>query len=210
MKQANLVTVDACRDSCAASVQCKAFAFDKAKRSCYLYTRVRPGGDPELGILSAGLAIVLKEGYVSAVKRTSFQPLPPGLRLSNAQLIKSEATPISVCDLVENPSRYHGRVVRVRSRIHPAMIDTDAALLDSTCDKSVRLEIEHRTEVHQDRASRDFSRYLSEGRTVEATVSGRIEIILVLSSEPLLAFRLLQVADVIPGPPLLPLRRKPM
>jgi hypothetical protein len=78
IKQANLVAVDACRDLCAVSVQCKAFAFDKAERSCYLYTRVRPGGDPDLGILSAGLAIVRKEGYVSAFKRTSFPPCLPG------------------------------------------------------------------------------------------------------------------------------------
>jgi hypothetical protein len=101
-------------------------------------------------------------------------------------------------------------VVTVRSRIDPAMIDSDGVLVDPACNKGVRFEVQRRTEAHQDQASRDFSRYLNEGRTVEATVSGRFEMILVVSGEPLLVFRLVNIAGVIPGLPFLPLQRKPM
>ena len=209
IKQASFLTVDACRNSCATNAQCKAFAFDKAERSCYLYTRVRPGGNPEMGISSSGLAIVPKEGYVSAFKHSSFPPLPPWQWLSNTQVTKSEAPPISVCDLVENPSRYHGRVVRVRGRIHPAIIDTGVALVDSRCVAGVQIELEGGTKTLKDQAYREFRRYLSELRTVEATVSGRFEMILIESSDPLLTFKLLRVDDVVPGASLLPLRRTP-
>jgi len=209
VKQPDSVTVDACRDSCAASGQCKAFAFDKARRVCFLYTRVRPGGNPELGIYSSGLAILPKEGYVSAFKHTSSPPLFSGQWLSNAQLTKYEPPPLSPCDLIQNPSRYHGRVVRVRGRLHPAMIDTGISLLDSRCAASIHVELERGTEAMRDQDYGEFSRYFRELRSVEATVTGRFELVLIPSSEPLLRFKLVRVADMIPGPPLLPVRRKP-
>ena len=75
-RRADVATLDGCRTSCATNDQCKAFAFDKSEQTCYLYTRVRPGGYPELGVYSSGLAIIEKAGYVSAFKRSSFPPPP--------------------------------------------------------------------------------------------------------------------------------------
>ena len=91
-----------------------------------------------------------------------------------AQEVKFEAATVSVCQLVENPSQYHGRVVQVRGRVHPSEVDTPVTLVESTCAKSIRLDVEHRAEAHDEQSVRDFSRYLSEWRTVEATVSGRL------------------------------------
>jgi hypothetical protein len=99
-------------------------------------------------------------------------------------------------------------MVQIRSRVYPAMIDNPVALVDSTCAKSIRLDVHPQAAVQNEQGYRDFRRYLS-GRTVEASVSGRIEMILVPSEEPILTFRLLRVANVIPGSHFFPQRRKP-
>jgi hypothetical protein len=100
-------------------------------------------------------------------------------------------------------------MVQIRSRVYPAMIDNPVALVDSTCAKSIRLDVHPPAAVQNEQGYRDFRRYLSEWRAVEATVSGRIEMILVPSEEPILTFRLLRVANVIPGSHFFPQRRKP-
>ena len=126
-----------------------------------------------------------------------------------AQEIESEPATVSVCELVKTPSPYHGRMVKVRSRVYPAMIDTPVALVDSTCANSIRLDVHSPEEAQNEQGYRDFRRYLSEWRTVEPTVSGRFEMILVPSEEPTLTFRLLRVANEIPGPPFFVHWRKP-
>jgi hypothetical protein len=115
---------------------------------------------------------------------------------------------VGVCELVNAPDRYHGRIVQVHGRVHPAIIDTPIALADSTCAKSIRVDIERIAEADKDRSYRDFTRNLRELRTVEATISGRFEMVLVPSEEPVFIFRLLGVAEVTPGSPLFRLRRK--
>ena len=126
-----------------------------------------------------------------------------------AQEIKSEAATVSVCELVKNPSEYHGQMVLVHSRVYPAMIDTPTVLFDSRCATSIRLDTYSPAEAYKVQAYRDFRRYLNEWRTVEATLLGRFEMILVPSMEPMLTFRLVRVADVSPGAAFFPQRRKP-
>ncbi len=125
-----------------------------------------------------------------------------------AQEIKSQAATVSVCELVKNPSEYHGQMVQVHSRVYPAMIDTPTVLFDSRCARSIRLDTYPIAEAYKVQAYRDFRRYLNEWRTIEATLFGRFEMTLVPSKEPMLAFRLLRVADVSPGPAFFPERRK--
>jgi len=83
---------------------------------------------------------------------------------------------VRVCDLVKNPVRYHGRLIQVRSRVAPAIIDTPIALVDSTCSTIIPLDID--TPEEADPAYRDFKRYLDEWRTVDATVFGRFALVL--------------------------------
>jgi hypothetical protein len=125
-----------------------------------------------------------------------------------AQDTISDAKNVSVCELAKNPRQFHGRTVQVRARVYPAMIDTNVALVDSTCDKSIPLDIGRQPAANNEPTYREFSRYLSEGRIVEATVSGRFVMILVPSQGPHLRLRLLRVTDVTHGPSLLPVRRK--
>jgi hypothetical protein len=106
---------------------------------------------------------------------------------------------VQLCDLVKNPVRYHGRLVQVRSRVVPSIIDTPIALVDSTCAAIIPLDIDSPEKV--DQAYQGFRRYLEEWRNVEATVFGRFTLTLVPSKQPMLGFRLIRVADVAPGPP---------
>ena len=116
---------------------------------------------------------------------------------------------VPICDLIKDPIRYHGRLVEVHSRIAPAIIDTPDALVDLTCAASVPLYVDAPEAEKTVGAYREFRRYLSEWRTVEATVFGRFEMILVPSKKPILSFRLIRVTNVTPGPAYFPKRRKP-
>ena len=130
-----------------------------------------------------------------------------GAHVPAQESISGVAT-VSVCELVKSPAQYHTRTVQVRGQVYPRTIDTPLTLGDSACDRSLRLDIERQKESNDEPAYRDFRHYLSELRVVETTVLGRFEMVLVPSEEPLLRLRLLRVTDVIPGKPLLPVRRK--
>lgn len=83
-------SVEGCQAVCARDSRCKAFAFRTRTAACYIYDRVYNGEETsrlgrQMGLYSAGLAIVDKEGFVSAFKKSSYPSHPimlggPGLR----------------------------------------------------------------------------------------------------------------------------------
>ena len=205
-KREGIGDLDQCQKACASETECKAFAFSKNEKTCNIYTQVLPGSRY---FATSGLGIVAKVGYISAFKRSSFPPHPDRQLFLNTAETKSEAAPVSVCELVGNSSRYQGKEVRVHSRIYPAGIDTPVALVDSTCGKSIRLDVQRVGPVQKEQGYRDLDRYLSEYRTIQATMSGRFEMILVVSEQPVFRFELSHVAEVIPESRLFPPGRKP-
>jgi hypothetical protein len=67
-QQSRISTVERCQSACAVNRKCKAFAFRASTPACYFYSQVYIGGTPlsrESGIVSSGLSIVPKEGFVS-------------------------------------------------------------------------------------------------------------------------------------------------
>ena len=76
-RQARISTIQQCQAVCAANTKCKAYAFRTLKPTCYFYWQVYMGGTPrsrDMGILSSGLSILPKSGFVSAFKHSSFPP----------------------------------------------------------------------------------------------------------------------------------------
>jgi hypothetical protein len=78
-RHSKVSTVEQCQAACATDEGCKAYAFRPSKPACYFYSRVYMGGTKrsrELGIISAGLSVVSKSGFVSALENSSF-PISP-------------------------------------------------------------------------------------------------------------------------------------
>jgi hypothetical protein len=75
-RRSGISTVKQCQAACAAKDDCKAYAFRRSKPACYFYSEVRMGGPMPGVIYSSGLAVVLKSGFVSAFKKSSFPPQP--------------------------------------------------------------------------------------------------------------------------------------
>ena len=79
MRQPNASTAEQCESACAATLACKAYAFDTVNPACYFYSEVFMGRTPEgrrVGLYSSGLSILPKAGFICAFKRSSFPPPP--------------------------------------------------------------------------------------------------------------------------------------
>lgn len=107
----------------------------------------------------------------------------------------------TLCELVRAPEHYHGRVVQVRTAVHPFGVDTPTVLFDQSCSAQVRLDPSNEPSAKGGTPSEKLNGYLMQHRVVEATVSGRFERVLVLDGDSYFRLILQSVSDVAANPP---------
>jgi hypothetical protein len=75
---------------------------------------------------------------------------------------QKEPIPATLCELVKEPLRFTGRVVRLRTRIHPTVIDTPVLLFDRACSDGVVLFIPNESSLKN---GGDYAAILLDART---------------------------------------------
>jgi hypothetical protein len=94
---------------------------------------------------------------------------------------ENEKEPIktTLCELVRAPERFHRKGVELRTAVYPFGIDTPTVLFDDSCSAYVRLDVRSDQSLQSDKAYQLLDRQIHMHHIVEATVSGRFELVLI-------------------------------
>jgi len=132
--------------------------------------------------------------YHVLARRTVGRPEVAGA----ARITSAESTfviaPLTVCEVVKDMNRYDRKSVTIRTLIHPS--DDAGLLLGTTCHDQIRLEPLTDSSLLTDTLYQSLHVAIANQGDVEATVSGRFEIVLDVSGGRYLTLRLHKVLSV--------------
>jgi len=161
-------------------------------------TRILFPGESETYVVNIGLAFTLNSpGTYQVLARRTVRRF----EISGEEQITSSQSafvidPLTPCQLVKHLERYQRKMVQIRTAIRSSDTDTSGLLFDRSCPEQIHLETPNDPSLLMDSLYRLLQDSLMKHRVVDATVSGKFEIVLAPSGGQLLTFTLQRVLSV--------------